>query len=131
MKLTIRDLMTGTETLAKLIGLNMKAKLAYHVGRNARVIKTELTEVNKIQNELFVKYGDKQENNNYVVPIEKIEAFSAEREELLTQIVDIDIRPFSFDLFGDMEIPAETYVNLWYMFTEEPKDGLEPEIQEK
>lgn len=131
MKLTIRDLMTGVETLGKLVRLNMKAKLAYHVGRNARIVKTELAEINKIQNALFVKYGDKQEDNNYVVPIEKVELFSAEREELLDQEIDIDIRPFSFDLFGDMEIPAETYVNLWYMFTEEPKDGLEPEIQKK
>jgi len=128
MELKIRDLMTGIETLGKLNALNMKAKLAYHVGRNTRVIKTEMQEVNAIMNKLFIKYGDKQENGNYVVPIEKIEVFSTEREELLDQMVDIEIRPFSFSEFGDMEIPGETFSNLWFLFTD---DELVSEAKKK
>jgi len=128
MELKIRDLMTGIETLGKLNAINMKAKLAYHVGRNTRVIKTEMQEVNKIMNDLFIKYGDKQENGNYVVPIEKIEVFSEEREELLDQTVDIAIRPFSFDEFGDLVIPGETYSNLWFLFTD---DELVSETKKK
>jgi hypothetical protein len=130
MEIELRELVSSKQALDELLAINMKAKLAYRVGRNARKVQQALKPFEDAQNELYKRYGDMQPNGSYMVRPEEIEKFYDEREELLDETVDVDIRPFSFAEFDDnKEIRPRMIAGVWYLFLDE-EDAVETEAKE-
>lgn len=125
MKLKVRTLMESAEQLASILAIPYKAVTAYKIGRNARKIRSELREVDQVQNELFRKYGEQQPDGRYMVKPEHIEVFTAEREELLEQVVDVDIRTMSVEDLAGKEVPSRVFDVLWYFFDEELEEAID------
>ena len=112
----ISDLLNGTEALKKLAETQLKAKLAWQVGRILKAADTEIQSFNDTRMELIKKYGEKDENGELItdekgnckVMPDGIENFSNELNELINSEVEINANKISIDSLEDKEFtPAE------------------------
>ena len=112
----ISDLLNGTEALKKLAETQLKAKLAWQVGRILKAADTEIQSFNDTRMDLIKKYGEKDENGELItdekgnckVMPDGIENFSNELNELINSEVEINANKISIDSLEDKEFtPAE------------------------
>lgn len=115
-KVKISDLLNGTEALKKLAETQLKAKLAWQVGRILKAADTEIQSFNDTRMDLIKKYGEKDENGELItdekgnckVMPDGIENFSNELNELINSEVEINANKISIDSLEDKEFtPAE------------------------
>lgn len=112
----ISDLLNGTEALKKLAETQLKAKLAWQVGRILKAADTEIQSFNDTRMDLIKKYGEKDENGELItdekgnckVMPDGIENFSNELNELINSEIEINANKISIDSLEDKEFtPAE------------------------
>ena len=65
-KVKISDLLNSTEALQKLAGTELKAKLAWQVGRILKAAEAEIQSFNETRMDLIRKYGEKDEKGELV-----------------------------------------------------------------
>ncbi len=115
-KVKISDLLNGTEALKKLAETQLKAKLAWQVGRILKAADTEIQSFNDTRMDLIKKYGEKDENGELItdekgnckVMPDGIENFSNELNELINSEIEINANKISIDSLEDKEFtPAE------------------------
>ena len=115
-KVKISDLLNSTEALQKLAGTELKAKLAWQVGRILKSADTEIQSFNDTRMNLIKKYGEKDEagelvtddSGNCKIPNESLAMFSSELNELIDTEIEINANKIAIDSLDDKEFtPAE------------------------
>ena len=115
-KVKISDLLNSTEALQKLAGTELKAKLAWQVGRILKSADAEIQSFNDTRMNLIKKYGEKDEagelvtddNGNCKIPNESLAMFSSELNELVDAEIEINANKIAIDSLDDKEFtPAE------------------------
>lgn len=115
-KIKISDLLNSTEALQKLAGTELKAKLAWQVGRILKAAETEIQSFNEARMNLIRKYGEKDENGELVTDdngnckiVESgINEFSNELNDLINSEVEISGNKIKIDDLDKVDFtPAE------------------------
>ena len=115
-KVKINDLLNGTEALQKLASTELKAKLAWQVGRLLKAADTEIQSFNETRMNLIKKYGEKDENGELItddkgnckIITEGLNEFTNELNELIETEVEINANKINIDSLEDREFtPAE------------------------
>lgn len=104
-QLKIADLLNSTDVLQKLAGKELKAKLAWQVGRMLKEAEKEIQSFNETRMQLINKYGSKDEkgelvmdeNNNCKIEPESISNFSNELNELIASEIEINAHKIKID----------------------------------
>lgn len=104
-QLKIADLLNSTDVLQKLAGKELKAKLAWQVGRMLKEAEKEIQSFNETRMQLINKYGSKDENgelvmdenNNCKIEPESINNFSNELNELIASEIEINAHKIKID----------------------------------
>lgn len=104
-QLKIADLLNSTDVLQKLAGKELKAKLAWQVGRMLKEAEKEIQSFNETRMKLINKYGSKDENgelvmdenNNCKIEPESINNFSNELNELIASEIEINAHKIKID----------------------------------
>lgn len=112
----ISDLLNSTEVLQKLAGTELKAKLAWQVGRLLKAADKEIQEFNETRMNLIKKYGEKDDsgelitddNGNCKILEPEIEEFSNELNELINSEVEINTNRIKIESLEELDFtPAE------------------------
>lgn len=115
-KLKISNIINGTPALQKLASTELKAKLAWQVGRILKAAEEEMQSFNEARLNLIKKYGDKDSNGelitdekgNCTIPNTASETFSNELNELINADVEINANKISISSIEDKEFtPTE------------------------
>lgn len=115
-KVKISDLLNGTDALKKLSETELKAKLAWQVGRLLKAADAEIQSFNEARLNLIKKYGEKDESgelitdekDNCKIDQENINDFTSELNELVESEIEINANKISIDSLEDKEFtPSE------------------------
>lgn len=115
-KVKISDLLNGTDALKKLSETELKAKLAWQVGRLLKAADAEIQSFNEARLNLIKKYGEKDENgelitdenDNCKITQESISDFTNELNELVESEIEINANKININSLGDKEFtPSE------------------------
>lgn len=114
--ITITELLNSSDVLQKLSKMELKAKLAWTVGRLLKAVDKELNGFNETRTKLIMKYGEKDEtgnlktdeNGNCQIVKESLQAFTDELNELLASSVEINANKLQMDAIENIDFtPAE------------------------
>ena len=97
-------ILNSIDTLQRLSQQNFKAKLAWQIARLVNAIESELQVFNQTRLGLITKYAQvddedtliTDENNNYIIKPENIEAFNSELNELINTEVELNVNKINF-----------------------------------
>lgn len=112
----ISDLLNSTEALQKLAGTELKAKLAWQVGRILKAAEVEIQSFNETRMNLIKKYGEKDEKGELVTDEQgnckivegDINEFSNELNDLINSEVEINGNKIKIDDLDKVDFtPAE------------------------
>ena len=112
----IGELLNSTEALQKLAGTELKAKLAWQVGRILKAAEAEIQSFNETRMNLIKKYGEKDEKGELVTDdkgnckiVESgINDFSNELNDLINSEVEISGNKIKIDDLDKVDFtPAE------------------------
>ena len=112
----ISDLLNSTEVLQKLAGTELKAKLAWQVGRLLKAADKEIQEFNETRMNLIKKYGEKDESGELVtdeggnckIVESNVVEFQNELNELINTEIEINANPLKIESLEDLDFtPAE------------------------
>lgn len=120
MKVTIQDLVNGTEALQKLAGTGLKAKLAWQIGKLIKAAEAELQSFNETRIELIKKYGAKDENDELItdengnckINPEGVEEFTNELNELANSEVELNATKVKMDDLENVDFTPSEMVAL-------------------
>jgi len=119
-KITNRRLLDADGAFSKLLGTPLDFKLAYRIRKIAKKIMAEFKSIEEFRQELFKKYGDKQENGSLKVPEAKAEAFKKEFDAILDIETEVALEKIPFECVEGLKISAYE-LSLIDEFIEEPK----------
>ena len=119
-KVKISDLLNGTEALQKLAGTDLKAKVAWQVGKLIKAAEAEMQSFNTTRVELIKKYGEKNESGELItddegnckINGEKVTDFSNELNDLINQEVELNASKLNMDEIGDVNFTPTEMVGL-------------------
>lgn len=122
----LEEIVNGAEALKVLANKSLKGKTAYRVSRLLRELEKEFSLFNDTRGELIKKYGEKDENgelkvnenNEYTIAPENIQAFYNEINEILGNEVEINGNKIPLAEIGELD------------FTPNDMIALEPFIEE-
>ena len=115
-KIKISELLNSTEALQKLAGTELKAKLAWQVGRILKAAEVEIQSFNETRMNLIKKYGEKDENGELITDEQgnckivegDINEFSNELNDLINSEVEISGNKIKIDDLDKVDFtPAE------------------------
>ena len=116
----ISDLLNSTEVLQKLAGTELKAKLAWQVGRLLKAADKEIQDFNETRMNLIRKYGEKDESGELVTDdkgnckiVEPgIEDFQNELNELINSEIEINANRLKIESLEDIDFTPSEMANL-------------------
>ena len=122
----LEEIVNGAEALKVLANKSLKGKTAYRVSRLLRELEKEFSLFNDTRGELIKKYGEKDENgelkvnenSEYTIAPENIQAFYNEINEILGNEVEINGNKIPLAEIGELD------------FTPNEMIALEPFIEE-
>lgn len=128
MKITIRNILNDTNSLAVISQKQLPIKVSYAIAKNIKKLESELKIYNEERQKLIDQYCIKDnegnnvidENNNLKIADEHLDAWNKEINELMDIEVDIDIHKFNLDslMNGSYDMtPAELMI-IEYMIEE-------------
>lgn len=128
MKITIRNILNDTNSLAVISQKQLPIKVSYAIAKNIKKLESELKIYNEERQKLIDQYCIKDnegnnvidENNNLKIADEHLDAWNKEINELMDIEVDIDIHKFNLDslMNGNYDMtPAELMI-IDYMIEE-------------
>lgn len=127
MKITGRRLMEADNALTKVLGTAIDFKLAYRIRKIAGKIMVEYKEIEKARQELFKKYGEKNEKGGLTVPPKNEEAFRKDFDAILAIEINIDAQKIPFDCLEGIKIsPYELAVIEEFIEPEKEKEVRRP-----
>ena len=114
MKITLKEVRILEKSLFKVTQLELPIGISYRLARLLKSCLDEIFLLEKSRLELVKKYGEPSPNKEeqLVVKEENEGKFKAEIEMLLEETVDIQIKPFSVEELGDINISAVDMMGL-------------------
>jgi Ser-tRNA(Ala) deacylase AlaX len=88
----IRELIMMQSTLVKILTKEMPFKLSYRLMRLSDKVKSELTRIEKIRNDMFKKYGE-PDKNGMKIKDEFVETYQKEWNEFAEENIQFDFDP--------------------------------------
>lgn len=119
-KVKMSQLLDSTETLKKLSNMQLKARLAFQIGRVLKAADSEITNFNEARMNLIKKYGEKDENGdlktdekgNCTIPNESTEEFGHELNDLIETEVEINANPIKIADLENLDFTPSDMVGL-------------------
>lgn len=113
-KVTLREVLEGQETLQKLSNQILKGRTAFQIGRMLKKIEEVLTSYNDTRIKLIEKYAKKKENgefevnekNEYQFTQENMQAYVEEINKLIAEEIEIEANPIRFEDIENLEFTA-------------------------
>lgn len=113
MKMTLAEIKSIEESLAKLFDKELNIKIAYKLSSLLKKLSGEVKLLEENRVKLVQKHGKKDEETQQVtVAPESAEAFYKEFSELMQIEVELDFEPIPLDAFGDITLSASDILKL-------------------
>lgn len=115
MKVKMKQIVQSQNAIQVLNGEKLPLKLAWRIQKNVRRITAELEDYNKINLELFKKYGEEKEpkgSGQWKLLPEKTTLYDEEIKPILEDDVEIGVQPIPLSLFDfspDPKFPNDKY----------------------
>lgn len=114
MKITLRNILEGQETLQKLSNQPLKGRTAFQVGRLLKKLEEILTSYNETRMKLIEKYAKRKddgefelnEKNEYQFTQENMQAYVEEINKLILEEVEIEAKPIPLEDIENLEFTA-------------------------
>ena len=114
MKVTLRNILEGQETLQKLSNQPLKGRTAFQIGRLLKKLDEVLTSYNETRMKLIEKYAKRKEDgefelndrNEYQFTQENMQAYVDEINKLIMEEVEIEAKPIPFEDIENLEFTA-------------------------
>ena len=114
MKITLRNILEGQETLQKLSNQPLKGRTAFQIGRLLKKLEEVLTSYNETRMKLIEKYAKRKEDgefelndrNEYQFTQENMQAYVDEINKLIMEEVEIEAKPIPFEDIENLEFTA-------------------------
>ena len=114
MKITLRNILEGQETLQKLSNQPLKGRTAFQIGRLLKKLEEILTSYNETRMKLIEKYAKRKEDgefelndrNEYQFTQENMQAYVDEINKLIMEEVEIEAKPIPFEDIENLEFTA-------------------------
>lgn len=129
MKVTIREILEGQDTLQKLSHQPLPGRAAFQIGRLLKKLEEVLASYNEVRVKLIEKYAKKNEdgmfevndNNEYQFTAENMQAYVSEINSVIADEVEVEARPINFKDIENLEFTAAemTFLEPFLMFEEE------------
>lgn len=129
MKVTIREILEGQDTLQKLSHQPLPGRAAFQIGRLLKKLEEVLASYNEVRVKLIEKYAKKNEdgtfevndNNEYQFTAENMQAYVSEINNVIADEVEVEARPINFKDIENLEFTAAemTFLEPFLMFEEE------------
>lgn len=116
MKITLKEVVEGQESLQKLSGMILKGRTAFQVARLLKKLEEVLTSYNDTRLKLIEKYAKRKEDgefelnekNEYQFTQENMQAYIDEINKLIMEEVEIEAKPIPVEDIENLEFtPAE------------------------
>ena len=113
-KVTLREVLEGQETLQKLSNQVLKGRTAFQIGRMLKKIEEVLTSYNDTRIKLIEKYAKRKEDgefevnekNEYQFTPENMQAYVDEINKLIAETIEIEANPIRFEDIENLEFTA-------------------------
>ena len=113
-KVTLRDILEGQETLQKLSNQPLRGRTAFQIGRLLKKLEDVLNSYNETRMQLITKYAKKDENGEYILndrneyqfTQENMQTYVDEINKLIMEEVDVDAGPIKFEDIENLEFTA-------------------------
>lgn len=129
MKVTIREILEGQDTLQKLSHQPLPGRAAFQIGRLLKKLEEVLASYNEVRVKLIEKYAKKNEDgsfevndsNEYQFTAENMQAYVTEINNVIADEVEVEARPINFKDIENLEFTAAemTFLEPFLMFEEE------------
>lgn len=129
MKVTIKEILEGQDTLQKLSHQPLPGRAAFQIGRLLKKLEEVLTSYNEVRVQLIEKYANKNEdgtfevndNNEYQFTAENMQAYVSEINNVIADEVEVEAKPINFKDIEKLEFTAAemTFLEPFLMFEEE------------
>lgn len=129
MKVTIREILEGQDTLQKLSHQPLPGRAAFQIGRLLKKLEEVLASYNEVRVKLIEEYAKKNEdgtfevndNNEYQFTAENMQAYVSEINSIIADEVEVEARPINFKDIENLEFTAAemTFLEPFLMFEEE------------
>ena len=129
MKVTIREILEGQDTLQKLSHQPLPGRAAFQIGRLLKKLEEVLASYNEVRVKLIEKYANKNEdgtfevndNNEYQFTAENMQAYVSEINNVIADEVEVEAKPINFKDIEKLEFTAAemTFLEPFLMFEEE------------
>ena len=114
MKITLRNILEGQETLQKLSNQPLKGRTAFQVGRLLKKLEEVLNAYNETRLKLIEKYAKRKDDgefelndkNEYQFTKENMQAYVEEINKLILEEVEIEAKPIPFEDIENLEFTA-------------------------
>jgi hypothetical protein len=101
MRVTLKQIYFGYQTLSKIITQELPIKIAFKMSKIIKVLSDEYALIEKQRNQLVAKHGEQQESGEVKVKKENTEIFLSEFEDLLTETVELNIEKIKINNFPE------------------------------
>ena len=129
MKVTIKEILEGQDTLQKLSHQPLPGRAAFQIGRLLKKLEEVLASYNEVRVKLIEKYANKNEdgtfevndNNEYQFTAENMQAYISEINNVIADEVEVEAKPINFKDIEKLEFTAAemTFLEPFLMFEEE------------
>ena len=120
MNVSLNDLQKGFISLGKLAAQDLPIKSSYWLSRLAKAAEAEMKTLEDARIKLVKRLGEDDGAGNYSIPADAMEAFSAEMNELLAEVIDLPGERIKPDSLGDgVRLSAIDLINLDWLFEAE------------
>jgi hypothetical protein len=118
MKIKLEKVWDSQVALQTVQDLRLPIKMSYWLGRNIQRLSSEIKDIDKKRVELVKKYGVENEQHQFNVTPENKDKFVKEFEELLSEEVEIDIKQYTIEEFGNAQLSPEVCIAIEFMIKE-------------
>ena len=110
MKTSIKQILNARETLSRLAGQTLPVKQSYRLAKLVKAVNDELSVYEGERIKLCEKYGTLDKDNGvYKFEGENREKFNADINVLLSQEVELDVKPIDI---SNLELSAQDIINI-------------------
>jgi len=113
MKITLAEIKSLEESLAKIFNKDVNIKIAYRLSSLLKKLNEEMKTLEETRIKLVKQYGEEnEETHQFSVSEEKAQDFYKEFNELMQVVIDIDFEPIQLKELGDIDMSASDVLRL-------------------
>lgn len=134
MKITLAEIKSLEESLAKIFNKEVNIRTAYRLSKLLVKFSEEMKILEDNRIKLVRQYGVEDEKTKQItVPPEKTQEFYKELTSLMQLEIDIDFKPIKLKDFGNIELSASDVMKLdgKIIMGEEPKKAAKKDNKKK